>query len=228
MRLRRTLTNIALYVGLRHLSGSRIQRLARSILDEVDLQRLRDTFQGRSCGTREELFTYVQRAIIADAPIDYLEFGVHMGDSLRLWSTLNADPRSRFFGFDSFEGLPDHWRKGQQRGHFDVGGTLPQIDDARITFVKGWFDATLPTFVQTFTPRNRLVLHLDADLYGSTMWPLMFLSPSIASGTLLMFDEFYDRQHEFKAYRDWLMISRRSGQVVAETGNFGKVVIRVE
>jgi O-methyltransferase len=229
MRTRRRLANMALKgLGLRHLSGSRVQKLTRSVLDEVDLQRLRDTFQGRSCGTRDELFEHVQRMFATNGPIDYLEFGVHTGDSLRKWTTLNSDPGSRFFGFDSFEGLPEDWRDGQGRGHFDVGGQIPVINDARVSFVKGWFNDTVPAFASTFEPRGRLVLHLDADLYSSSMWPLVFLTPAIVPGTILMFDEFYDREHEFKAYRDWLLISGRSGRIVAETDHLGKVAIVVE
>ena len=51
----------------------------------------------------------MQSKVLAEEPIDYLEFGVRYGDSLFKWSGLNAHPDSRFIGFDSFEGIPEDW-----------------------------------------------------------------------------------------------------------------------
>ena len=45
----------------------------------------------------------------------------------------------------------------------------------------------------------------------------------MTSGTLLVFDEFYDREHEYKALMDWQKICGRKCRVVAETDNFGKI-----
>src|SRR5262249_39413715 len=152
--------------------------------------------------------------------IDYLEFGVFRGESMRSWVKLNADKNSRFYGFDSFEGLPETWRQTQPEGHFNVDGNIPQIDDSRVTLVKGWFDETVPEFIRNFAAQNRLVVHLDADLYSSSMVALMHLSPHLRSGSLLIFDEFYDRDHEFKAFQDYLKISRRMYRVVCNTARF--------
>ena len=85
-----------------------------------------------------------------DAPIDYLEFGVFQGESMRHWVTLNQHPDSRFYGFDSFEGLPEDWKRfdGQMvKAHFDVKGSVPDIDDPRVSFVRGWFQETVDEFL---------------------------------------------------------------------------------
>jgi O-methyltransferase len=160
--------------------------------------------------------------------MDYLEFGVFQGDSIKCWAGLNKHQDSRFFGFDSFEGLPVDWRNGRGKGYFDVGGKMPRIDDPRIKFIKGWFDNTVPPFARDFTRKNRLVMHLDADLYGSTMLPLLYFGPFMAKGTLLIFDEFYDREHEFKALMDWQRIYRRNFRIVAEVKNYSKICAQLE
>src|SRR5205823_2777594 len=122
-----------------------------------------------------------------------------------------------------FEGLPENWRPGSRAGHFSVGGTLPDIDDPRVTFVKGWFDSTIPLFARDFSTKNRLLMHLDADLYGSTMLPLIHFAPFMSQGTLLLFDEFYDREHEFKALQDWQKISKKLFRIIAQGQNYGKI-----
>lgn len=209
--------------GVRKLHGTNILQFMRAVFDEIDLQFVRDSSPCQSFRDRTEMYRYINESCIGDKAVDYLEFGVFRGDSMRQWATLNNHPESRFFGFDSFEGLPEDWRMGQARGHFDVGGVMPRIDDPRVRFVKGWFETTIPNFVGSFTTNNRLLLHLDADLYRSTMLPLVYFTPFMSKGTLLIFDEFYDRNHEFKALIDWRRLSGWNFRIVAEMENYGRV-----
>ena len=70
--------------------------------------------------------------------INYLEFGVGRGNSLRWWTENNINPKSVFWGFDTYEGLPEEY------GTYDVGtfslhGNFPDISDSRIRFIKGLF-----------------------------------------------------------------------------------------
>jgi O-methyltransferase len=211
----------------RHLHGTVLQRAIRAFLDEVDLEHLRDSSPCPRFDQREEMFRHLQATCFESQPIDYLEFGVYQGESIRLWAELNRDRRSRFYGFDSFEGLPEDWRAGRERGHFTVAGVTPAINDNRVSFVKGWFDDTVPAFARSYSPQGTLVLHLDADLYGSTMVPLIQLSPFMKPGTLLIFDEFYDRDHEFKAFVDFQRIGRREFQILACVGDYSKVAARL-
>jgi hypothetical protein len=55
------------------------------------------------------------------------------------------------------------------KGAFDVGGAPPEIDDSRIEWVVGYFQKTLPGFLKRYSPANQLVVHIDCDLYSSTL-----------------------------------------------------------
>ena len=45
-------------------------------------------------------------------------------------------------------------------------GKPPEIRDPRVTFITGIFQESLPVFLHTFVPKNRLVIKCDADLGG--------------------------------------------------------------
>ena len=172
---------------------------------------------------REDLFVYVNKEILAEAPLDYLEFGVYQGDSIGKWLTINHAPTSRFFGFDTFEGLPEDWwnyKLTMKKGMFDVGGETPRLDDKRVHFVKGLFQDSLPAFLASFTSNSRLLLHLDADLYSSTLYVLTKMDHLIRPGTLLLFDEFNGVNHEFRALMDYLISYRREIKPLAVAGPF--------
>jgi len=197
------------------------------LLDEMDLQALGATAPS-PFAERLPFYEYLARKVIGDQPITFLEFGVFEGESIEQWATLNAHPECRFIGFDSFEGLPEDWRSDRPKGMFSVNGNAPQIADPRVSFVKGWFAQTIPAFISQFGSQHQLVLHLDADLYSSTMLALVYLSPWIRPGTLLVFDEFCDRNHEFKAFRDWQAITKHAYRVIARAQGLMQVCIEIQ
>jgi O-methyltransferase len=171
---------------------------------------------------RFELYSYLNE-ILGTGPIDYLEFGVYQGASIGEWSRLNQHPVSRFYGFDSFEGLPEQWKGGvlghdsMARGSFDVSGQVPTFDDCRVEFIKGYFQDSLPTWLEQFQPKNRLVIHMDADLYTSTLYVLCSLDRLIVTGTVIIFDEFAAVNDEFRALADYTSSFRRTYRLLAYT-----------
>jgi O-methyltransferase len=213
--------------GLKYLSGGAIQRASRALLDEIDFERFREQYACPAMQNREQFFKFAHESIRPMGPIAYLEFGVHNGASIKQWMLLDSEKNSRFFGFDSFEGLPENWNQEKGQGFFDVGGNIPKVDDPRVTFIKGWFDQTVPKFAKEFGSQHPLVLHLDADLYSSTMVVLMTLEPFIKPGTMLIFDEFYDREHEYKALIDYQKITRKKIRGVCHLDNFSKVCVEI-
>src|SRR5579864_4922166 len=78
---------------------------------------------------RQELYRHLQKSVLKDEPIDYLEFGVADGGSMRAWCQINQHPGSRFFGFDCFTGLPEDWTSKHPKGTFNRDGVPPEIGD---------------------------------------------------------------------------------------------------
>jgi len=160
--------------------------------------------------------------IASNGPIDYLEFGVYQGYATRSWTALSRHPESRFFGFDTFEGLPEDWEFFNEivpRGTWQTGGRPPHIHDPRVKFIKGIFQETLPDFLKTFTPKNRLVINCDADLYTSTLYLLVTLNYLLGPGQIVIFDEF-STVYEFKAFRDFTRSFRRKYELLASADRF--------
>src|SRR5262249_45413629 len=140
-----------------HLLEACSQLLKFSAWVQTTNSRNRPYFQDRF-----DLYTYVHGELIKADPVDYLEFGVFRGGSLKRWTELNSHPASRFYGFDTFEGLPEEWKvstRTLEKGHFSTQGVPPDISDSRVTFIKGLFQDSLPPFLADFKPKNRLVVH---------------------------------------------------------------------
>ena len=208
--------------GLRRVSSVVFGRPSR-ILQEINSNALMVAWEkshptDHVFDTRSQMFQFVNEHVAHNEAIDYLEFGVHQGRSIREWAQLNTHPGSRFVGFDTFEGLPEVWdrvRGSFKQGYFDRKGQLPQIDDARVEFVKGLFQHTLPDFLARFKPRSRLIIHNDSDLYSSTLYLLTQLHPLLVPGSVVIFDEFFSSSHEFQAYFDYERSYYRQASVVA-------------
>ncbi len=172
---------------------------------------------------RFELYADLQSKKLSGEPIDYLEFGVRYGDSLFKWSSLNTHPESRFIGFDSFEGIPEDWVSvtgESKKGAMSVGGVVPATNDPRIRFVKGWFNETLRPFLKDFTPHSRLIIHNDGDLFSSTLYTLATLDPIFRPGTILIFDEFANPLHEWRAFQDYTSAFGRKCKALGAAGDY--------
>jgi hypothetical protein len=177
--------------------------------------------------SRENLYRYVSDHLVgsSDKVVDYLEFGVFEGASIAQWCALNQNAGSRFFGFDSFEGLPEDWHSGKPRGAFSTGGKVPEIADPRLTFVAGWFQKSLRGFLASYRPQSQIVIHVDCDLYSSTLYCLTTLDPVISPGTLIILDDFFDALHVYRALTDYCAAYTRQYKLLARTHELGQVAI---
>ncbi len=180
--------------------------------------------------TRTDLYDFVNNELLKNVAMQYLEFGVFEGASIKYFSEINQQAESTFVGFDSFEGLPEDWNffsSTQKRETFSTGGKLPNISDERVSFRKGLFQQTLPGFLNEFSLQHRLVIHNDSDLYSATLYALLTANEIIKPGTIIIFDEFSCIMHEFRALEDYCSACMRSYEVVAATKEDEQIAIRM-
>ncbi len=174
---------------------------------------------------REELFDLVGKAI-ADRAVLYLEFGVFEGVATLYWSKILRNPNSSLHGFDSFEGLPEDWNPDFRKGYFSTEGQVPQIEDRRVKFFKGLFQETLPAY--QCPDHEVLFLNLDADIYSSTIFVLKSLKDQIVPGSYIYFDEFSHPEHEFKAFKEFMIETGMKFSVVGVANTMEHFMFRRE
>lgn len=179
--------------------------------------------QGRYDALRDA-FAYTSFEMVGG---DFLEFGVARGRSMiyakyhnQVFSSGQAT--TRFIGFDSFEGFPkprgvdakfERFKEGEMsyaehliqknlRNHFGK--------NHGVEFVRGFYDKVLSGKTpQDFGIEKIRVINIDCDLYQSALEALMFCTPAVQEGTVILFDDYLcyrgrpDRGEQ-GAIADWL------------------------
>ncbi len=176
---------------------------------------------------RYTLYEFLLKEEKLDGAIDYIEFGVAAGLSFKWWVKANQHPDSRFNGFDTFTGLPEDWG-GFKAGSMSNNNKPPEIDDQRVKFHQGLFQQCLPGFLQQFKSENRKIIHLDADLYSSTLYVLSSIAPFLKKEDIVIFDEFAVPQHEFLAFMDFKRSYYIDFEMIAATNNYFFVAFKVK
>ena len=178
-------------------------------------------------GKRYLLYQHIIDTQLLDSAIDYIEFGVSKGVSFKWWMENMKHEDSRFFGFDTFSGLPENWGPFK-KGDMNNGNVPPVFDDKRYTFYQGLFQQTLIPFLKTFEERNRKVIHMDADIYSATLYVLTLITPILKKGDIIFFDEFNVPMHEFKAFSEWTKSFYIDYEVLGSVNNFYQVAFLVK
>lgn len=155
----------------------------------------------------------------------YCEFGVHSGSTINFIAERAGHP---VFGFDSFEGLPEDWRPGVQKGHFAMSQLPKVLPNVRL--VKGWFHESLPGFLRENTAAAAFI-HVDCDLYSSTRTIFELMAHRIVPGTVLHFDEFFNypgwRRGEYMAFQELLASRGLEFEYVGYVMNHEQVAVRI-
>jgi hypothetical protein len=114
----------------------------------------------------------------------WLEFGVYRGGTINYISQFTS---KSVYGFDSFRGLPERWRDGYEKGHFDMGGYAPRAFP-NVQLIQGWFQDVLPEFLLQHNQKISFI-HIDSDLYSSAKFVLDSVKNYLDTGCVIVFDE---------------------------------------
>ena len=175
----------------------------------------------------EQISSYYQ---VQNKKLAYLEFGVASGNSFKWWVSKNENAHSRFFGFDTFEGLPEDWGGFFKKG--DMTYSVPELHDERGLFVKGLFQDTLTDIISKniddLSSSDIRIIHCDADLYSATIFALSQMYPLLRKGDIIMFDEFNVPMHEYKAFKEFTENFYVSLKPIAQVNAFYQIAFVVE
>jgi hypothetical protein len=164
---------------------------------------------------------------LTQIPVNYLEFGVAQGRSMQWYVEQNSNPASRFYGFDTFTGLPEDYGP-YKKGYFNSNQEQPKINDTRVSFYQGLFQQTLPGFLPQLDNTRRNIIMLDADLYSATLYVLSSVAHLLKDGDIVFFDEFSVPTHEFKAYLDFLSAYYINLELIGAANNYYFVAFKVK
>ena len=185
--------------------------------DEKDLHRflsaealfLDQSYRDPAADVNDTYLNYWRRVLqLAEPTGVFMELGVFQGTSISLISQVLLENKisSTVYGFDCFTGLPESWRELPE-GTFSLE-SFPDVASS-VELIDGLFSDTLPRFSRENDGNKISFLHMDADLYSSTMTAFKELYHMFKPGTIIAFDEFAlwpgfygKKQSEFEALLD--------------------------
>jgi hypothetical protein len=168
----------------------------------------------------------------------WAEFGVKFGKSAKIITKIKnkqyPNLKNPLFGFDSFIGLPSDTVWGK-KGRLTTDGKVPDIDGAY--FYKGWFESTIPKFNADYKDALAF-LHIDCDIYSSTVEVLEGMKEKIISGTVILFDDMLSysqdkkkwvgEEHEFKAFMEFVDKYNVEYEWIASVPNASQVACKIK
>jgi len=201
-----------------------LQRIALNKTAEYILKNMREV---QSVKTRYDVIDRaIQETSIKEGLI--LEFGVFKGESINYIA--KKFPDEIVYGFDSFEGLPGAWRDGFDKGSFQIKNLANIKFEKNITLIKGYFNETLPVFFKEHTLPIKF-MHIDSDLYSSAVTIFNNVLNQIKSGTVIVFDEFFNypgfEEGEFKAFHEFITQTQLSFKFITYNRRHEQVAVKI-
>lgn len=189
--------------------------------------------------------------LIHTVPGDIAEFGVAGGVSILTLHRLkminerglDSKERRKIFGFDSFQGLPklhetdlnkkvtnDQMKEG---GFFEPDSYESLFNYSNMKtdlhLIKGWFNETLPVFLKENPDVSFALIHVDCDLYKSTLEVLENVYPRVVPGGVIIFDELFHKDFpgETLAFREFFQ-NKNLKLIRSEVKPDKKILIKCE
>ena len=201
--------------------------LARDFWFYIKNPKFAQSFRAYRTSDQDEKFRHILEAInyvkIAgddgSIPQIYAEFGCHSGRTF--CAAINAAQYLglkdfQFHAFDSFAGLPP--TDSSIDGYFKTG-TFKTSKEEFLTILEKNCDVEINAvqivegfYEESLNNRSSLgagIIHIDVDLYSSCKQVLSYLTDSVVSGSVILFDDFYcfnmgDLSGERLAFSEWL------------------------
>jgi len=221
-----------------------LHKIVSKFLDKYLNSKNHDIQFARNFKSLFETIQYIHKNMLLIKPVDqpleihdialshvtlngfFLEFGVFSGKTINYIS--NKVNNELIYGFDSFEGLPDFWRDGFDKGTFDLKSNLPNVN-LNVKLIKGWFDESLKDFKLN---KPIAYLHIDCDLYSSTKTIFNYLRNHIISGTVIVFDEYFNypgwQNGEYLAFKEFIDSTKLHYEYLSYTRNHEQVAIIIK
>lgn len=179
----------------------------------------------------DKVFDGLEKVPVSQDPLDYVasqysklmeergalasgfwsEFGVWEGKTLKeCYNNLkNTNFEGTIAGFDSFEGLPVHWRESFVQGTFATDFEVVRANvPEEVKLYQGWFQNTIGKFLEDYPNTPAGLINHDGDVFLSTAITFSLLNDRIVPGTLLCFDELIGyagyQQHEILSLFIWM------------------------
>lgn len=132
---------------------------------------------------------------------EWAEFGTWKGDTARIMLPYLPESGSLHL-FDSYDGLSRDWG-ALPKGSFKTDP--PVFNDPRVVMHNGWFEDT----VSVLSDKTLSFIHIDCDLYESTL-DVLWQLPPLRAGTIILFDEYAHTlggkpvDDEHRAFTEWI------------------------
>lgn len=144
-----------------------------------------------------------------------LEFGVWSGNTINY---ISSKTKQLVYGFDSFNGLPCDWERGDKTselfkaGAFSRNNKLPKVNN-NVILIKGLFNETLEPFLKK-TAKKIQFIHIDCDLYESTKCVFDLCNKYFDDKVYIIFDEIFNYPNwengEYKALIELIELLKNS------------------
>lgn len=179
-----------------------------------------------------------------------IELGTNNGGWLKYF-TDRLPPTFKLVGFDCFEGLPEAWdglpagsikgfgapvelwaedpaARGRIIANAARGIPFPPPPQPNVRVESGLFSESLTRYLSAGWPHDLRLVHFDADLYISTRPMLDQLCGPLKHRYLILFDEFYSVNHEFRAWNEFTALFQlKDWRVIAASQDGSQVLIEV-
>ena len=209
-----------------------MRNFARRLENKLDSKKFRPADDNTPAAIEKALKIAVKQGLASRG--DYFEFGVYRG--FTFWHAQNVvtklgNDSMRFFGLDSFCGLPTPKGIDEYKGDFytaqyraDLAYVREMLDrhgvDWDRTFlIPGYYKDTLTVGLRKRHGLSKAaVVLIDSDLYQSASQALDFVGQLLMDGSIIVFDDWNafdrdDQRGERRAFREFLEARPQWGAV---------------